>query len=132
MSGLVFDVNWGSVAEWVAGIGSLLAAVAATAAALVALTVSRDATDATERNARETRKAMARDRTADLLVQLIRAVEGDVERMEGTTKGVTVRSLEGQALCRALWGHRNLFGTTWAFYCEPDQAWVDKLLFSGE
>jgi hypothetical protein len=48
---------------------------------------------------------MARERTADLLVQLIRTVERDIAAAEETqTRDVIVRWLESQALCRVLWG----------------------------
>jgi hypothetical protein len=118
------------------------ASIGAAAAAGVAPYVSnraqsdaQEALAAAERNAQEARKAMAPDRTADLLVQLIRAVEADIAAAEkSSTPGVTVRSLEAKALCRALWGHRNLFATTWALYCGEgtEPLWIDHLLASGE
>ena len=114
-------MEWGTVAEWVAGLGSL-------AAAVVALVVSRRA----QLDAREARKAVARDRTADLLVQLIRAVEQDIEAAERSHPQAIVRSVEATALCRALWGYRNLFGTTWHVYCGPDAQWITDLRPSGE
>lgn len=42
------------------------------------------------------------------------------------------RSAEGAALCRALWGHRNQFGTTWHVYCEENQRWIHDLVSTGQ
>jgi hypothetical protein len=66
------------------------------------------------------------------LVDLIRVVEIDINQAQ--RRGVpVVRSPEGAGLCRALWGHRNLFGTTWGVYCDPEvQGWIDDLRDRGE
>lgn len=84
------------------------------------------------KDALETRRAMVRDRQADLLVRLIHAVEADrrqTEYVRGWDAGSPpiVRSVEAASLCHALWGRRTLFGTTWHLYCQDDQTWTEGL-----
>ena len=115
-------MEWGSVAAWVSGVGSLTASV-------VALFIAARA----QRDVREARRAASRDRAARLLVELIRAVEQDIAAAERSSDpDEVVRSAEGAGLCRALWGRRNLFGTTWHVYCENDQRWIADLRKSGD
>ena len=103
--------DWGSVAEWVSGIGALVAAGAA-------LFIANRAEKASERSSREARQALSRDRTARLLVELVKVVENDIRHMPyPKSLDKFPRSPEGQALCRALWGRRNWFGTVWHVYC---------------
>ena len=64
-------MEWGSVAAWVSGVGSLTASV-------VALFIAARA----QRDVREARRAASRDRAARLLVELIRAVEQDIAAAE--------------------------------------------------
>jgi hypothetical protein len=116
IAGVVF------VAEWFAGAGAF-------AASAVALWVAVRA----QADAREARRAVARDRAADLLVQLVRAVERDIAKAEDLrVPGIIVRSPEAASLCRALYGRRNVFGTTWHVYCEEDQQWIHDLRARGE
>jgi hypothetical protein len=117
--------DWGSVAEWVSGIGALTAALAAVGVALFA---QRNA----DQSARAARRAAARDRTVDLLVRLVAAVEEDIALVEARGLVDFQRSASGQSLCRALWGHRNLFGATWHAYCEDDRGWIVDLMQRGE
>jgi len=86
-----------------------------------------------ERNVREARRAASRDRTARLLVQLVGAVEQDIAAAERSgDPHEVIRSPAGAALCRSLWGHRNLFATTWHVYCEDDERWIADLRASGD
>lgn len=112
-------MNVGSLAEWVSGIGAL-------AAAVVALRVAGDG----RRVARDDRRAAVRDRVAGRMVDLIRAVEADIA-LSSPAVGIH-RSPEAAGLCRALWGYRNWFGTTWHVYCESDQGWPMTLLADGQ
>jgi hypothetical protein len=118
-------MEWGTVAEWVAGLGSL-------AAAATALWIALDSRNA----ASEARRAMVRDRQAELLVELIGAVETDIrlteEALAWDSVPPIVRSARAASLCRALWGQSNLFGTTWHLYCEEDQTWTEDLWKRGE
>jgi len=119
-------VGWGSVAEWVSGIGAL-------AAAGVALYIANRSEKVSERSSREARQALSRDRTARLLVDLVKVVEDDVRNMPyPRSLDQFPRSPEGQALCRALWGRRNWFGTVWHVYCEDDQASTENLAREGK
>lgn len=118
----VSGLDWGSVAEWVAGVGAF-------AASAIALYVSAQARKDAERAAQEARQVASRARTIDLLVQLVRTVERDATSSGGTN---VQRTAEGASLCRALWGHRNLFGTAWHLYCEDDQRWIQDLVSKGQ
>lgn len=115
----VGTIHWGSVAEWVSGLGALTAAA-------VALYLANQA----QSEARETRRAVSRDRALRLLVDLIRAVESDIAASEAA--GSIVRSPEAAGLCRALWGRRNPFGTAWHVYCEEDQTSPEMLFERAE
>lgn len=117
----------GSAAEWFAGLATV-------AAVVVALVVSHRAEKAAETAAQEARQAVARDRTARLLIDLVRAVERDIGMFtaHGNKRVGDLRSAEGSAMCRALWGHRGSFGTVWAVYCEDDQTWTQQLHRNGE
>jgi hypothetical protein len=121
------SVQWGNLAEWFSGLGAL-------AAAGTALFISRRAERLAIESAREARQAASRERVSALLVELVKAVEGDIRQAEQVSNslGGYSRSIEAQALCRALWGHRNLFGTTWHVYCEVDQEWPRQLADSGD
>jgi hypothetical protein len=118
-------VEWGSLAAWFSGIGSLVASAIALVIAAGAL-----------REAREVRRAASRDRAARLLVELIRAVEEDIAAAEGSSDpNEVVRSAQGAALCRALYGRRNAFGTAWAVYCDEEdeyRGWIESLRGSGQ
>jgi hypothetical protein len=105
------DLDWGSVGQWVSGVGALTAAV-------VALLASRRA----QRIAIDARQAQHRDRIADLLIRLIAEVEQDFATRTPYGDSVAARSL-----CRALWGHRNVIALAWHLYCEPDHTYTDQL-----
>jgi hypothetical protein len=113
-------VDWNTLASAGIGVGTL-------AVAFAAYRLGRQANQL----AREGRRATVRERTSQRLAALIAVTERDLLAYE--TQGVLVRSPDGAAACSVLWGNRNIFGTTWAYYCEPEQrAWIDDLDASGE
>jgi hypothetical protein len=115
----VSAVQWGTVAEWIAGLGAL-------SASLVALTVANRGAEI----AREDRRARVRERRVAGIVALLAAAEHD-QRASSSGKQL-IWSVEGPAACWALWSVRSWFGLAWHFYCEEDQAWPEMLAEQGD
>jgi hypothetical protein len=129
------SIAWGSIAEWVSGLGALAAAGVALWVSWRGERAAQVASLEAQAIARDARRAAARDRVAGLLVQLVHAVERDIaatKRDLAHDASAIVRSAEATALCRALWGRRNAFGTVWHVYCELDQRWTAQLWAQGE